>query len=90
MVQMRRLIVISFIAISALLFTFSVNAGDKLPYCENSRTVFQKGNVKLPPRISRTTEDNYIYVRVLINGRWWTYIYTSDGSFVVAIPDEDP
>lgn len=38
---------------------------------------------------SFTEEEPYIYVRVLIEGRWWTYVYTQDGSFIVAIPDED-
>jgi hypothetical protein len=40
-------------------------------------------------RTSYFYEEEYIYVRVLIDGRWWTYVYALDGSFIVAIPDED-
>ncbi|MCI0450259.1 MAG: hypothetical protein L0Y79_10835 [Chlorobi bacterium] len=32
--------------------------------------------------------DEYVYVRVLINGVWWIYVYL-DGHLVFVYPDED-
>lgn len=45
--------------------------------------------VKSAAETSYTLEEEFIYVRVLIDGHWWTYVYASDGSFIVAIPDDD-
>lgn len=78
------------IAVFVILFTFT---GVNFSYSgsivnnpvENSGSLYATGSAQT----SYTYEDNYIYVRVFIDGHWWTYVYDQDGSFIVAIPDED-
>lgn len=78
---MKRFIVVFFVFLFAL-------AGVSFSNAENNTTPTNAA-IKTTLEQSSYTYDNFIYVRVLIDGHWWTYVYTSDGSFIVAIPDEE-
>jgi uncharacterized membrane protein len=87
MANMNRLIISFFIFIFTLAFSVDFIAAKTTDKTSGSNYSAKAGTVnKL--QASYTEEDPYTYVRVFIDGHWWTYIYL-DGSFIVAIPDED-
>ncbi|NOS85623.1 MAG: hypothetical protein HOP31_10820 [Ignavibacteria bacterium] len=84
---MNRIIISFFIIIFALVFSVELTAAKSTDKTTGSSSAQFTGELN-KTRTSFTEEDPYIYVRVLIDGHWWTYVYL-DGSFIVAIPDED-
>lgn len=86
MAKMNRIIISLFIFILSLAFSAELTAAKST--AGTAGTAQSAGELS-KTRTSFTEEDPYIYVRVLIEGRWWTYVYALDGSFIVAIPDED-
>jgi len=36
----------------------------------------------------KATEE-YVCHRILIGAIWWIFVYTTDGTFIIAYPDED-
>jgi hypothetical protein len=82
--------------LGALIFIVSIFIGDTVLTADskgniNNNNCFSAVNESSLYNVntSNVSENPYIYVRVLIEGHWWTFIYDLDGSFIVAIPDED-
>ena len=53
-------------------------------YRASAEVSSQEDNIVIPP-----PGEDYVYERVLIGDQWWIFVYTLDGSFVDAYPDED-
>ena len=87
MANMNKFIVSLFVFIFTLAFSAVLTAANSTVNSACSSAQFAEELSKTGT--SFTEEEPYIYVRVLIEGRWWTYVYAMDGSFIVAIPDED-
>lgn len=84
----------SFIIAAFILFV-SIFIGDTALTAEtkniNSNNCFYANTASSVSHVntSNVLEPPYVYIRVMIEGHWWTLVYELDGSFVVAIPDED-